>query len=176
MKPITTALFPLLLAGCYGPPPPERILAAASLVRADGSAAGTVAVIEEPAGLVLRIDARALPPGRHGVHVHAVGRCDAPAFTSAGPHWNPGTRQHGHNNPAGYHQGDLGSVGIGADGRLIVGLLVPGTSLHQARLSAPLVLGDADGAALVIHADPDDERTDPSGNSGARIACAVLAG
>ena len=165
----------LLLAGCYGPSAADVPVASAPLVRADGSVAGSVQVVQGPTGLTLRVDARGLPPGRHGVHLHAVGRCDPPGFTSAGPHWNPDAKQHGHNNPAGPHRGDLGNVGIGPDGRLIVGLLVPGTSYRGASLSAPTVLADADGAALVIHADADDERTDPSGNSGARIACAVIA-
>ena len=165
----------LLLAGCYGPAASDVPVASAPLVRADGSVAGAVQVVQGPTGLTLRVDARGLPPGRHGVHLHALGRCDPPGFTSAGGHWNPDARQHGHNNPAGAHRGDLGNVGIGPDGRLIVGLLVPGTSYRSASLSAPTVLADADGAALVIHADADDERTDPSGNSGARIACAVIA-
>ena len=127
---------------------------------------GTVRVFSEPTGLMLRIEAAGLPPGQHGVHLHAVGRCDPPGFTSAGPHWNPTTRKHGHRNPAGFHMGDLGNLGVGADGKLVAGLLVP-----QATFDA---LRDADGAALVLHAKADDEMTDPSGNSGDRIACAVL--
>ena len=165
------------VAACATDGDGERAGAVSTELRAaDGRPMGLASVTQEAGGVRVRITSTALPPGTHGAHLHSTGQCAAPDFTSAGPHWNPGARKHGHNNPAGYHQGDLGSVGIGADGRLIVGLLVPGTSLHQARLSAPLVLGDADGAALVIHADPDDERTDPSGNSGARIACAVIAG
>jgi len=160
------ALAPALIAGCAPMAPPEVPVATAALVRSDGAAIGTVRVFGEPTGLVLRIDASGLPPGQHGVHLHSVGRCDRPAFTSAGPHWNPTNRKHGHQNPEGPHPGDLGNLGVGADGRLIAGLLVPGASLAQLR--------DPDGTAFVIHARPDDERTDPSGNSGDRIACAVL--
>jgi Cu-Zn family superoxide dismutase len=108
------------------------------------------------------------------VHLHAVGSCEAPKFTSAGPHWNPTTKQHGHLNPNGYHMGDLGNLGVGADGVLTAGLLVPGARLRTDNNGDGPVLLDGDGAALVFHAAADDEKTDPSGNSGDRIACAVL--
>jgi len=146
--------------------PPDVIYADVSLVRNDGSNIGTVRVFQENTGIVLRVDAHGLPPGQHGVHLHAVGSCEAPKFTSAGPHWNPTTKQHGHLNPNGYHMGDLGNLGVGADGKLIVALLVPEATLDGIR--------DADGTALVLHAKADDEVTDPSGNSGDRVACAVL--
>lgn len=171
---LTLALAPLLLAGCTTLAGTENPVSTASLVRSDGSVAGTVKIFPQPNGVLLRISAIGLPPGLHGVHVHAVGRCDPPGFTTAGAHWNPTGRQHGHNNPAGWHSGDLGNVGIGAEGRLAAGLLVPGADLYTAGISAPNVLLDADGAALVLHARADDERSDPSGNSGDRIACAVL--
>jgi len=97
------------------------------------------------------------------LHLHAVGRCEGPKFDSAGPHWNPAGRQHGHLNPAGSHLGDLPNLTVSANGRGALNFLVRGG------------LVDADGTALVIHAKPDDYRTDPSGSSGDRIACAVLA-
>lgn len=162
-----------LLAGCETLSTTEVPVAASNLVRADGSVAGTVRIFQQPAGLLLRVDATGLPPGRLGVHVHETGRCDPPGFTTAGAHWNPTARQHGHRNPQGYHLGDLGNVGIGADGRLIAGLLVPGASLWAVAGGRP-ALRDANGSALVIHARTDDEITDPSGNSGDRIACAIL--
>ena len=153
-------------AGCTPMAPPETPVATASLVNRNGAAIGTVRLFSEPTGALLRIDASGLPPGQHGVHLHMTGRCDAPGFTTAGGHWNPTQKQHGHLNPAGWHQGDLGNLGVGADGRLVAGLLVPEATLAQ--------LHDADGTAIVFHANTDDERTDPSGNSGDRIACAVL--
>lgn len=146
--------------------PPDVPVANASLVSTSGAVLGTVRVFSEPTGVLLRIDASGLPAGVHGVHVHAVGRCDAPKFTTAGPHWNPTNKKHGHRNPAGFHKGDLGNLGVGANGKLVAGLLVPGATLDSLR--------DADGAALVLHASADDEVTDPSGNSGDRIACAVV--
>ena len=153
--------------------PVEQPLANAPLVRHDGAVIGAVRVYQEPTGVMLRIDANGLPPGQHGIHVHAAGRCDRPGFTTAGPHWNPTQRQHGHQNPAGWHAGDLGNLGVGANGRLLAGVLVPGVSLSGG--PAGPEMRDADGSALVIHAQADDQRTDPSGNSGDRIACAVLA-
>jgi Cu-Zn family superoxide dismutase len=118
----------------------------------------------------LRITASGLPHGMHGIHVHSVGRCDGPGFDSAGPHWNPASRKHGLSNPAGPHGGDLPNVSVAANGTLSTTLTVPAASLSP----GPGSLLDADGAALVLHATADDNVTDPSGNSGGRIACAVL--
>ena len=95
-----------------------------------------------------------------------VGACDAPGFTTAGGHWNPTMRQHGSMNPNGQHEGDLPNLMIGSNGRGSLGAVIPGATIAG--------LLDADGAALVVHAGPDDLMTDPAGNSGARIACGVF--
>jgi len=142
----------------------------AQLVGADGSPRGTVSVVQVHGGVSVSVQAEGLPPGVHGAHVHAVGRCDAPTFASAGPHWNPTGRQHGRLNPAGAHMGDMPNITIGADGRGTLEHEIP--SAWVRRGTTPML--DADGAAFVIHAKADDHRTDPSGNSGDRIACAVL--
>lgn len=141
-----------------GPPMP--------LINASGQSIGTVRAWQTAGGVTFRIDATGLPHGIHGVHVHAVGRCDPPEFTSAGAHWNPTDRKHGMNNPAGPHAGDMPNVEVSANGVLGTTVVLPGASMAS--------LLDADGAALVIHAAADDYVTDPSGNSGARIACAVI--
>ncbi|HZF95760.1 MAG TPA: superoxide dismutase family protein [Allosphingosinicella sp.] len=120
--------------------------------------------------LRVRIEATGLAPGIYGAHVHSAGRCDAPAFESAGPHWNPTGRQHGRDNPAGQHLGDLPNLMVGTDGRGSFEFTIPGAALSGG--ARPVL--DGDGAAVVVHARPDDYRTDPSGNSGARIACGVL--
>lgn len=164
----------MVLAGCVPMAAPDVVLADVPLVRSDGTNIGTVKVFQENTGVVLRVDAHGLPPGMHGVHLHSVGSCEAPKFTSAGPHWNPTSKQHGHQNPNGFHWGDLGNLGVGADGVLTSGLLVPGARLRTDGNGDGPVLLDADGAALVFHANADDEKTEPSGNSGDRIACAVL--
>ena len=112
------------------------------------------------------LDASALPPGTHGAHIHMVGRCDAPDFTTAGGHWNPTSKQHGTMNPAGPHEGDLPNLIVGTDGRGTLAITIPGATMAG--------LLDADGSAMVVHAGADDLRTDPSGNSGGRIACGVF--
>lgn len=136
----------------------------------DGAPRGTVTVMETPQGLTVRVNASALPPGPHGAHLHAVGRCDPPDFKSAGPHWNPTNNQHGTENPQGPHMGDLPNLMIAGEGTGNLEFTVPRARLRGAE---PALL-DGDGAALVIHAKADDYRTDPSGESGDRIACAVL--
>ena len=118
----------------------------------------------------VRLQASGMPPGAYGAHIHAVGRCDPPDYTSAGPHWNPTGQQHGKSNPQGMHKGDLPNLTVGADGTAVLEITIPGALIAGG--TAPML--DADGAALVIHERPDDYRTDPSGNSGARIACGVF--
>lgn len=132
----------------------------------DGKAMGRVGVRNVPAGVELRVRATGLTAGRHGIHLHAVARCEGPAFQSAGGHLNPAGKQHGHKNPAGHHLGDLGNLDAGADGTATAVIVVPGTTVRA-------LLGEA-GIAIVIHAAVDDEATDPAGNAGARVACAVL--
>ncbi len=160
----------LALAGCVteeprgGPPMP--------LINSAGQPVGTVRAWQTAGGVTFRIDASGLPHGVHGIHVHSVGRCDAPDFTSAGAHWNPAGRKHGTANPAGPHAGDIRNVIVAANG--VIGETVTLSGANLLGPGAAGVLLDADGAALVVHADADDYATDPSGNSGARIACAVL--
>lgn len=154
------------LAACAYPEP--RGGPPIALVNQAGQSIGTVSAWQTAGGVGLRIQASSLPHGIHGIHVHSAGRCDGPKFESAGPHWNPASRKHGLSNPAGPHGGDLPNVTVAANGVLSTIVTVPGASLGAASLA------DADGAALVIHASADDNMTDPSGNSGDRIACAIL--
>ena len=163
-----------LAAGCaiaMGPPKTQVEGLVVSLFDGEGRRAGTVTLEEEKGQILLFIfDTRGLPPGRHAVHLHTIGNCTRPDFLSAGPHFDLGGHQHGKQNPAGPHYGDLDDIVVNeagisrdtlrlapADGRINVGAMTKG-----------------DGSAIVIHADPDDQRTDPSGNSGARIACGIL--
>lgn len=153
--------------GAVGEAPPVE------LVAGDGMVLGTVRAVDAAGGAVFKIDARGMPPGMHGIHLHAVGKCEGPKFVSAGAHWNPGNRQHGMQNAQGYHGGDLPNVTVMPDGTLSAIVKAKGFRLLPDRSGGPALL-DADGAALAIHAKPDDEKTDPSGDSGDRIACAVL--
>jgi len=176
MRPMifVTAAFAALavapLAGCVTEEPQGG--APMTLVNSAGQAVGTVRAWQTAGGVSFRLDARGLPHGVHGVHVHAVGRCDPPDFSTSGPHWNPANRKHGANNPAGPHAGDLPNVEVAANGVLGATVTLPGASLTAPGPAG--VLLDGDGAALVLHATADDYATDPSGNSGARIACAVI--
>jgi superoxide dismutase, Cu-Zn family len=164
MRRIVLLIASMMTAGCAMPDElgPVR---GPSVALANAAGASTGAVQSEPraGGTYLRIAVQDLAPGDHGLHLHAVGRCDGPDFKSAGGHWNPAGKQHGHLNPEGAHAGDLPNLTVSANGRGAINFLVAGQ------------LTDADGTSLVIHAKPDDFRTDPSGNSGDRIACAVLA-
>lgn len=143
-----------------------------TLVDTAGTPIGTVQLHQDAAGVVLvRVDATGIPAGAHGIHIHQTGRCEGPAFASAGGHFNPTSKKHGLDSPEGAHGGDLAQIPATFDG----------SGTHQAttdRISltpGPLNIADADGSALVIHAAADDQVTDPTGNSGSRVACAVLA-
>jgi len=166
-----TAAAPLTLSGCVTDEP--RGGAPMPLVNAAGETIGSVRAWQTAGGVTFRVEARGLPHGVHGIHVHSVGRCDPPDFASAGPHWNPAARKHGMNNPAGPHAGDLPNVEVAANGVLGTTVTLPGATLVGGASAAGALI-DADGAALVLHGQADDYVTDPSGNSGPRIACAVL--
>ncbi|HEX6748545.1 MAG TPA: superoxide dismutase family protein [Longimicrobium sp.] len=141
------------------------VTATAVMQDAAGKELGTVTLTDAADGIAVSGAITGLPPGEHGFHVHAVGQC-APPFESAGPHWNPSSKQHGTLNPAGPHAGDLGNLNVGPAGTVTAAGTTRGGRLSE--------LLDADGAALVVHEKVDDYRTDPSGNSGARIACGVI--
>lgn len=136
---------------------------AVPLVNSAGVSIGAVQTEQRAGGTYLRISVEGLSPGDHGLHLHAAGRCEGPGFQSAGAHLNPAGRQHGHLNPEGQHLGDLPNLTVSSNGRGALNFLISGA------------LADADGTSLIVHAKPDDYRTDPSGNSGDRIACAVVA-
>lgn len=142
-----------------------QIGARAILTGADGVGHGSVTVVDVAGATRLSVDANGLAPGMHGLHVHAVGRCEGPGFTTAGPHWNPEAKLHGRDNPGGAHRGDLPNLMVGGDGR--------GRATFDLPTNAA-ALTESEGKAIIIHADIDDYRTDPGGNSGARVVCGVF--
>jgi Cu-Zn family superoxide dismutase len=164
----------LVLGGCAsmgGGSAQSAKSAKANLVNAQGAAAGTATLAEQPDGTVmLVVEARGLAPGRHGIHIHAVGRCDPPAFTTAGGHYNPLGRKHGLENPEGAHGGDLPNLEADASGTARYQARTDRVTLRDGLLS----VFDGDGSALVIHEKADDQRTDPTGDSGGRVACGVI--
>jgi Cu-Zn family superoxide dismutase len=164
-----SSLWVLALAGCATAPAPGPS-ATAAIADASGRTVARATVRQAGTALAVHVEAAGLARGTYGVHLHAIGRCEGPAFTSAGPHWNPTGRQHGRDNPAGAHLGDLPNLLVDSAGRGTIDYRVEGGALS----GEPGGLRDSDGAAVVVHAQADDYRTDPSGNSGARIACGVL--
>lgn len=164
------------LAACSSAGAPLRAAPAAATAHAvvmssAGARVGTATLTQDAGGTVrIQMKVTGLPPGTHGVHIHAVGSCVAPAFTSAGGHFNPGSMHHGMNNPSGPHAGDLPNMTVDASGNGSYDVTTNRVSLTPGAHS----LFDADGSALVIHAAADDNVSDPAGNAGARIACGEI--
>lgn len=162
------ALVALALTGCATASTKISTLASAQLISADGRPMGTATISHHKGETLVSLTVSGTAGAVHGMHLHTVGKCEAP-FTSAGPHLNPTGHQHGRDNPQGAHLGDLPNITIGQSGT--------GTgsaSLGRDSATIDAALFDADGTSIVLHAAADDYRTDPSGNSGARIACGVL--
>jgi len=141
----------------------------ADLARADGSWAGVATISKRSDGIFLSLSADAPAAGTFGMHLHAVGKCERPDFTTAGGHWNPDMKQHGRDNPMGAHSGDLPNVVAAADKKLTLEF-----KMQDIKLEGEGGLLDVDGGAIVIHEKADDYKTDPSGNSGKRIICGVF--
>jgi len=150
---------------------PGAAMVHAKVIRADGKEIGMVMLQDTPSGVLVTADIKGLPAGEHGFHFHEKGLCDAAQkFTTAGAHFAPGATKHGLMVMGGPHGGDMPNQHVGADGMLDVQVLNTGVTLAK----GPKSLLDADGSALVIHAKPDDYKTQPSGDAGDRIACAVI--
>lgn len=145
--------------------------AEAIIIDTSGKPVGTAKVKNmKDTGMRVTISVKSgLPRGERGIHLHTVGACEGPKFTSAGPHWNPHGKAHGLSNPEGAHAGDMPNLQLNKKGR---GKLV--YEVADGRVKGMHGLMDEDGAAIVIHASTDDQRSDPSGNSGDRIACGVF--
>jgi superoxide dismutase, Cu-Zn family len=152
-------------------PPPVKadVRASATINDVANTTVGTATFADTPAGLLVSISISGLGIGPHGVHLHAVGACATPGFTSAGGHFNPEDRKHGFLNPDGHHAGDMPNIVSAPSGVHKVEFIVEGV-----KLTGRGGLIDNDGASIVVHGAGDDHYTDPSGNSGGRIACGVI--
>jgi superoxide dismutase, Cu-Zn family len=142
----------------------------AELKDPNGKGVGTATLREEAGGVVIELQIKGLNPGLHAVHVHEVGKCESPAFTSAGGHFNPAHKKHGLKNADGPHAGDLPNMFVAKNGSGRYQVLTDMITLKAGELS----VFDSDGSALVIHAGVDDYTTDPAGNAGDRAACGVI--
>jgi superoxide dismutase, Cu-Zn family len=144
--------------------------ARAVLHDASGKEVGTATFTPAGDGVTVHLQVKGLPPGEHGLHVHGTGKCDAPDFMTSGSHFNPANKKHGKDNPDGAHAGDLANLNVGPDGNGHFEGTLTGVTLGD----GPSSLFGKSGTALVVHGAKDDLKSDPGGNSGARIACGVI--
>jgi len=162
----------MLLGGCAGraAEAPAALSAEAVLKDKDGKQVGVATLIQTSDGTRIAVTGYRLTPGPRGLHIHETGACQPPDFASAGGHFNPAGKKHGKDNPEGAHAGDLPNIAIGDAGDGTIDVTTKAVTLSP----GPTSLLGGKGTSIVMHAMPDDYKTDPSGNSGARIACGVV--
>ncbi len=141
-----------------------------NLQNGQGKSIGTATLTPAAEGVSIKLNVHDLTPGDHGIHVHQTAKCDGPDFKSAGGHFNPDAKKHGLESPDGPHAGDIPNFIVDANGKSKATVIAKGVSLGDGANS----VFSGGGTALVIHAKADDNKTDPSGNSGDRVACGVI--
>ncbi|KMY46032.1 hypothetical protein AC622_19075 [Bacillus sp. FJAT-27916] len=141
------------------------------LKNSDDEKAGSAVLEQEENGVKVSLKVEGMEPGKHGVHFHETAKCEGPDFESAGAHFNPDDTKHGVENDNGPHAGDLPNIEVAEDGTGEFEFTTEYVSLLADKENSLL---DEDGSALVVHDKEDDGKTDPSGDSGDRIACGVL--
>ena len=137
-----------------------------------GQPAGTATLKQKKNGVEVKLSLENMPFGEHGVHIHTNPVCEAPDFKTAGGHFNPDGKQHGFDNPMGHHAGDTpANISVGEDHTGSKTWLLTAVTLQP---GAPNSLLTGGGTSLIVHEHGDDMKTDPSGNSGNRIACGII--
>jgi superoxide dismutase, Cu-Zn family len=139
---------------------------------AKGNSVGTATIVSKGKGVEVKLDLKDLSPGEHAVHFHQNAKCDPPDFKSAGGHFNPTSKQHGFDNPNGHHAGDMPNFTVKPKGTAKA--TVKDDDVVLGNGSEPNSLFANGGTSIMIHAKADDMKTDPSGNSGDRIACGAI--
>lgn len=160
----------VVLGGVLALAQTQPMTAHAELKNAQGQTVGQATLTDSANGVLVHVELTNAPAGAHAVHIHAVGKCEPPAFQSAGGHFNPAHAEHGVMNPKGMHAGDLPNVWVPEGGKLTFDALAEKVTLA----AGPNSLFDADASALMLHAGADDYKSDPAGNAGARVACGVV--
>ena len=170
LKPVLMLLSLLLVmtaAWAKGGKTPTTVV---KLQNGQGKNVGTATLQQSAVGVAIKLNVHDLTPGDHGIHIHQAAKCEGPDFKSAGPHFNPDAKKHGLESADGPHAGDIPNFVVDAGGKSKATVIAKGVTLGDGANS----VFTGDGTALVIHAKADDNKTDPSGNSGDRVACGVI--
>jgi Cu-Zn family superoxide dismutase len=165
---LVALLLIMTAAWAKGGKTPNKVV---NLQNGQGKAVGTATLSPAAQGVSIKLNLHDLTPGDHAIHVHQTAKCEGPDFKSAGGHFNPDSKHHGLENPEGPHAGDIPNFIVDANGKSKATVLAKGVTMGDGANS----VFTGGGTALVIHAKADDNKTDPSGNSGDRIACGVIA-